>query len=184
MDDERRRKVRSTTFPCDNSDVERSLRLTDEPRGDVYRRLVGHAASQSEVTLLVVRPDLGLGEEGRLLLGSLAAFLENEQMTSEWTGTRLLDEQARVLRYSLHPSVVGALQAATRRLYAWRQPLLPEDLCFLRAEDEPWLVSISHEEDAYLELTQWEYQGLLHAVPEARYLLRRQGTVETSAPQR
>lgn len=65
----------------------------------------------------------------------------------------------------------AALQALCRRanrLYAWEQPLLPEDLCLLRSEQEPMLVSISHESDAYLLLSEDERQVLLSAVPSLR----------------
>jgi hypothetical protein len=63
------------------------------------------------------------------------------------------------------------LKKATNALYGWVQPELPEDLCLLRDEKEAWLVSIAHERDSYLCLSEDERSRLLDALPQLAALL-------------
>jgi hypothetical protein len=52
-------------------------------------------------------------------------------------------------------------------LYEWRQPNYPEDLCLLRQDRSPWLVSIAHENDSYLCLSSGkEKEDIIINVPE------------------
>jgi hypothetical protein len=61
---------------------------------------------------------------------------------------------------------LSRLTKAADSIYAWRQPALPEDLCALRADDTPWLASIAHEGDAWLELTPDEQAVVTDALPD------------------
>ncbi len=83
----------------------------------------------------------------------------------------LFDAEAELLYFRLEPRSAQLLKAATDRLYGWRQPDLPEDLCFLHADREPWLATISHENDGYLRLGDWEKARLLHALPALKIAL-------------
>jgi hypothetical protein len=51
------------------------------------------------------------------------------------------------------------------RLFGWRQPELPEDLALLREDGTAVLASICHEHDAYLQLTDEEYERVVEAIP-------------------
>jgi len=53
-------------------------------------------------------------------------------------------------------------------LYEWRAPERLEDMCFLRDDGTPVLATISHEHDAFMELTNKEFEELLKAVPDLR----------------
>lgn len=75
--------------------------------------------------------------------------------------------------YRLESQTAHVLKTAAHRLYEWLHPDLPEDLAFLDDQREAWLVSIAHEEDAYVTLPDWEVQSLLHFVPELKGSLRK-----------
>jgi hypothetical protein len=51
----------------------------------------------------------------------------------------------------------------------------PEDPCFFRADGEVLLVTTSHERDAYLMLSEEEYQGLRLRFPDLASLLHLEG---------
>jgi hypothetical protein len=70
-----------------------------------------------------------------------------------------------VATYQLTSEVVAALTTAATGLYDWQQPELPEDLCLLRDEDDPWLVSIAHEGDAFVSVDEVELEELRRRVP-------------------
>ena len=52
------------------------------------------------------------------------------------------------------------------------KPELPQDLCLLRGNDDPWLVTIAHETDGYLRLSPEEKLRLVEALPRMGPLLR------------
>ena len=130
--------------------------IEDEPRGETYKALVREAASCCSTALLVVRD--GIPGKGRIdeTLSKLAPFFIRESRETIWPGTELMTGTARILRYTLSEKCAAVLSATVHGLYDWQQPLLPEDLCTLRDDGRPWLVTISHERDAYLCLSEQE----------------------------
>jgi hypothetical protein len=132
------------------------LRETD--LGDLFDA----ARAWCSTLLLVVRPNLGLSEYGRGLLERLQPYRLDVRESQAWPGTELLDGFAIVYRFTLTREVVEAVLQASVSLFSWQQPELPEDPCLLRPDGSEWLVTIAHEEDAYLSLTDDEVQ-LLHA---------------------
>lgn len=58
-----------------------------------------------------------------------------------------------------------AVLASVPGLYSWRQPERPEDLCLLRRDGSPWMGSIAHERDSFLELEEAEMVDLRAGVP-------------------
>jgi hypothetical protein len=145
--------------------------LMTEPRGDIYRRLLQYARGECVVALLVVRPTLPLSVTGENVLAQLEAYLQEQTESSEWPGTTLLDGVARVYRYRYAPECAAILARAAEGLYSWEQPHLPEDLCLLRADGEAWLVSIAHEKDSYLFLSDDEKARILATVPYMRSMI-------------
>lgn len=139
--------------------------LLEEPTGDVYRKLIDYATSNCHTALLVVRHSIPLASRGKGILDQLAAFLRRQEDSSEWPGTRLLDSTALVLQYEFGPGCANVLKESAEALYDWKQPSLPEDLCLLRDDADPWLVSIAHERDGYLYLSQDEARNLFSALP-------------------
>jgi hypothetical protein len=85
---------------------------------------------------------------------------------SEWPGTKLLDSTALVYYFDLNKDSAEHLSKASTDLYSWLLPNLPEDLCLIKDDGNPWLVTISHEKDAYLLLSEEEKNDLLLEIPE------------------
>lgn len=132
----------------------------DEPELNVYFELLDFAMSQCSEILLVVHPNTPLADSASNLLHQLQPFFLHTAVSSEWPGTRLLDDVAHIYRYSFRREVLSILKSHSSSLYQWVQPDLPEDLCLLRPDGQPWLVTIAHERDAYLVLDQTEYAAL------------------------
>ncbi len=63
------------------------------------------------------------------------------------------------------------LLSAADRLFAWRRPALPDNLCFFRSDGGPWLVTIAAERLGYIELTQLERVRLAHHAPQLASVL-------------
>ena len=143
--------------------------LKKDPHHDLYRGLIDFALRNCPLGLLVLRPDKDLEEGGRDLLASLQPYVDSEERSDCWPGTRLLlGAQATLFYFRLEPGSARLLKAATDHLYGWCHPELPEDLCFLNADRTPWLATIAQEEDGFLRLTEWEMRQLLHALPDLR----------------
>jgi hypothetical protein len=157
----------------DNSEMDFAMpmiEVTGEPSGIVLRAILEFALDRKMSALLVERPKLGLAASGVQLLQQLKPFTIETSPRSEWPGTCLLDDKASVSRVGLNTHSVGLLLSATDHLYGWRQPALPEDLCLIRADNQPWLASISHEEDCYFQMTEDEKRAFLDEKPEAQII--------------
>jgi hypothetical protein len=140
--------------------------LSGELRDDLYRGLIAAGSRRGLTALLVVRDRAGLRPAGRELLSALRPALIAETVSSEWPGTRLLSGTATLRRFQLNTASAALLTGAAESLYDWVQPALPEDLCLLRPDGTPWIVTIAPERDAYFELSLAEQQELLTELPQ------------------
>lgn len=140
--------------------------LAEEPKGDVYRKLIQHSLGYCDSFQFVIRPTVDINESCKQLLNNLKPFLRGRTEESQWPGTQLVNGTAEIYRYNLTQASVIILAEVTDSLYAWLQPNLPEDLCFLRFEGKPWLVTITHEADGYLDLSTEERNLLAKKLPE------------------
>ena len=130
------------------------LNISVEPRDAAYRDLLRVATEYCDEGLVVTRPSLEIDDHARSFLERLRPFLVNVQESSEWPGTVLYDEKATLYTFSYNDFAMKLLISKTSGLYEWQQPSLPEDLClFSREERRPWLVTIAHERDAYIDVT-------------------------------
>jgi hypothetical protein len=140
-----------------------------EPRGDLYRSLLRHDSSERRTALLVVQKGMTLSASGQQVLSRLAPFVHRQEVSSHWPGTELLrGRQATVYHFDLTAESADLLSEVVDGLFEWLQPELPEDLCILRSDGSPWLTSISHENDAWLELGSLEHEALS---PELKQIL-------------
>ncbi len=111
------------------------------------------------------------------MLQDLEPYVTARRDSQSWPGTTLLAGEkgaATVVTFRLAPDVISSLTSAASRLYGWRQPQLPEDLCLLRASGEPSLVTISHESDGYLVVDDSEFALLQRDAPGMAALLRKE----------
>jgi len=137
--------------------------FSEEPRRGTYSELLHAGLECCERCLLVVRDHSWLDDRAHRVLASLEPFLISRVERSEWPGTELLSDTAQVLTYRYTEQTKEILGRAVDGLYDWVLPL-PEDLC-LMAENEPWLVSVAHEKDAYLVVSDEELSQLLRRHP-------------------
>lgn len=145
------------------------VNLLREIKGDLYRHLLDYAVAECSVALLVVRPTISIELSGRKLLNNLDKFLVSKSECSQWPGTVLLyGATAQVFQYKFNLESALLFKQAVSGLYEWVQPTLPEDLCLLRNTNEPWLVSISHEQDSYFYISKNEEDSLVAALPELK----------------
>lgn len=98
-------------------------------------------------------------------LGRFEKCAIQQTRAAAWPGTQRLGGEATVLWIHLDAVATAVLASAVDGLYDWRQPRTPEDLCLLRADGSPVLVTISHEADGYLVLTPAEQEVVLAACP-------------------
>lgn len=150
-----------------------TLDIRTEPKGETYRRILDLALHSCNQALLVLRDSGNINQHGTQLLKALEPFLfQKLPGTTQWPGTVLHysdlfpDNTATVYYFRFCPESARILKDSVEGLYSWRQPECPEDLCLLRQDGSPWLVSISHEEDSYFELTAQEKDQLLSHVPD------------------
>ena len=146
----------------------RQYTLLREPRGAEYSGLLRTLSCFCQYALLVVHPRIPLSSYGRETLHELEQDVVMQEERQEWPGTRLYNSSATVYLVRLTSSALETLCKKANRLYAWEQPLLPEDLCLMRTETEPMLVCISHERDAYLLLSEDEKEAIVSALPSLR----------------
>lgn len=142
--------------------------LEAEPSLALYHGLIDFALERCPLALLVLRPALELTEAGQEILASLDPYIVERTKSTCWPGTEIFGAQADVFYFRLEAGSAQVLREATDHLFGWRQPDLPEDLCFLREDRTPWLVTIAHERDGYFVLNEWERRQLVHALPGLR----------------
>lgn len=136
------------------------LDIMREPIGEEYRLLLEALLTVCSRALLVVRDDMPIDSQGKEKLNCLRPYLVSNELRREWPGTKLLSGTARVQEYRFDGGCCETLGQLVDGLYGWRQPDAPEDLCLLRHDGSPALVSIAHEEDSCLDLTSQELRRL------------------------
>jgi hypothetical protein len=143
-----------------------------EPTGSQYSSLLDYALKECNFFLLVTdRDNRQLSPAGKAVLNELAPFLYRMEMKSEWPGTVLSWGQVPIYTYHYIEESVSILKKSATRLYQWQRPDLPDDLCLLRPDETPWLVTIAHENDSYFELSENEIRHLLKSLPSYKTMI-------------
>jgi hypothetical protein len=143
------------------------FRIVRQPKRGVYRLMIDEAARACEYAVLVVEGKLK--RRGAELLRRLDPYIESVMQSSEWPGTRLLyGTRGLVYTLVLHRKCREILKRAVEGLFDWKPPHLPEDLCFLRADGSPWLVSSTCTASAFICLREDEKDALLSRVQTLR----------------
>lgn len=133
--------------------------------GNEYINLLKYSLKFCDRFNLVVRNSIDFDTQGKELLGSLNKFLINCEEKAEWPGTRLLDDKANVYNYILCIEAIETLTCVVDNLFGWLQPKYPEDLCLFRKNGSNWLVTITHENDGFLLLTDEEFEDINKNIP-------------------
>lgn len=153
--------------------VRKFFALTSEPSGELYQRLLTLALEQCRFFLFVVRSEEGQSERTKGLQEKLHPYLVEVKRSAEWPGTILFGgATALVHTFDFNEETQKILTAATERLYEWRHPDFPEDLCLLRPDRSVWMGSTSHECACVFELELDDKAKLVKAIPELDEILR------------
>src|SRR5262245_54465092 len=139
--------------------------IPHEPRGSAYVELVDASLGYADSLLLVTRHSIDIGPPALETLERLRPFTIGQREATEWPGTQLLENTATVYTVRLLPEVAAIMTETATGLFDWTQPWLPEDPCLLRPDGSPWLVTISHEKDSYVNLSGEEREALLAGAP-------------------
>jgi len=133
--------------------------------GNEYYNFLKYSLKYCEIFFLVVRNSIDLDSQGKQILESLKNFLVSREERAEWPGTKLLDDTASVFTFNFCIEAIQTLTKSVDNLFGWLQPNYPEDFCLIRKDGSPWLVTISHERDGYLLLTDDEFKDIKNNLP-------------------
>ena len=81
------------------------------------------------------------------------------------------ESRAERVLYTLSKQTLDATLRASKSLFDWVSPDLPEDLHLLRSDESVVLGVVANEQDAWLELDDFDLAHLRKSVPELISLL-------------
>ncbi|GAC1337791.1 MAG: hypothetical protein NVSMB29_02680 [Candidatus Dormibacteria bacterium] len=136
--------------------------LIDEPVGGDYRSLLDVALPHCDSAVLGV--DAQPSPEATAALALLEPFAT--QPPSAGGGIR---------RFRFSRESVPVLKQLAGGLYDWRGPDLPSDLCLLRSDGTPWMVSVAAQRLGYIELAPFERLLLTRTAPGLAAVMAHQG---------
>lgn len=143
----------------------RIFNLATEPRGPSYSALVHFAQARNFRALLVTRLPEWIDSDCRELIQQLDRYLLSVREAKEWPGTLLHGDATAIVRtYTLSEDCAELLVKSVDGLWDWQHPSRPEDLCLIRESGSPFLTTIAHEADGYLELDADEQADLVSSV--------------------
>jgi hypothetical protein len=124
--------------------------------------------------ILVVRdPRIDPSEALQQKLARLEVCRTGTVLADEWPGTILFGSQATVHSFQVTAGLLQGMKALASHLFEWVHPAAPEDPCFFRADGQVLLVTIAHERDAYLMLTDSDSELVQARFPSLASLLRK-----------
>ena len=133
-----------------------------EPAGSRYHDLLRLAQRWCSYATLVMQ-DFRWTGHALAAAEELRPWHAADVSSLEWPGTQVL-KAAKVMVFRFEAASADVLGRLARRLYQWEQPDLPEDLCLFRPTGEPWLVSIAHESDGWVNVTRDELPAVAEAI--------------------
>lgn len=148
------------------------IKIISEPHGTIYESLIDYAGQQCSSFSLVWPVKMKIDDSVNQIHHELIDFIESEnEIVSEWQTMDDVSAQNPILRkFAVNSKSLEVLKNAPRLfayperenkvfwridknrktgLYSWISPALPEDLSFYTAAGDKWMMSISHEEEAY-----------------------------------
>src|SRR5947209_7235344 len=88
-------------------------------------------------------------------------ILKRERV-SKWPGTISYSDKVQMYVIENKPVIIDKIKHLIPSLWDWKPAKYPEDLSFLRPNGIPWFVSITHENDAYMQLEDDEIEKAQH----------------------
>ena len=148
------------------------IKIISEPHGNIYKSLIDYAGQHCSTFSLVWHVNMKMDDSVHKIHHELIDFIESEnEIASEWQAMDDVSVQNPIVRkFVVNSKSLEVLINAPRifacperenkvswridknrkpGLYSWISPALPEDLTFYTSAGEKWMMSISHEEEAY-----------------------------------
>lgn len=145
----------------------RPYTLAREPVELGYSNLLKFLFQRASLCGVVVQANCASSESAKSFLASVRPYLVDERVQASWPGTELRGgTTALVQYYAVEWSVLEAMYTAADRLYEWLSPTLPEDPAFYRSDGTVLMGTVSHERDAFLNLTHAEVSELMESAPQ------------------
>lgn len=126
------------------------LVFSTEPKGKSYEELIDLATNICSEFILVRRHKGNLSKSVENLLNELSDFLVEEKVQRSWPGTEI-GGYAIVYYFKLNDITKEIIKKYSKGMYSWLEPMLLQDLCFLKDDRNPWIVNIAHEKFSYIE---------------------------------
>jgi hypothetical protein len=149
------------------------LDLQGDLAGEDYRALLRASPRFCTSGLLVQAHRLPLNASGMNFLDKLAPFVSAVTEQLEWPGTKRIGDPATVYYFTLTQACVELLAVSAESIFDWSWPDRLEDLALLRRDESTWFGSVSHERDAWLNLTAFEVSELMTAFPRSSELFQK-----------
>lgn len=117
--------------------------LLNEPKDENYRSLIKFAFDTCDTFLFIKHSQLSYNLSFDRLVKELEPDLICCREQNEWPGT-ISVPTAMVYYFHTSEKSREIVKDITDSLFNWRAPNLPDDLCFLKGNND-WLVNTSHE---------------------------------------
>jgi hypothetical protein len=149
----------------------RSWTLHSEPTGADYEALLRTVCSIGASVGLTIRDSISISAEATTVLNRLKQLGATCHRADRWPGTQLLHGEATVVEVPVSHEVIECVVGAVQSLFAWRQPMMLEDISVVRSDRSIVLATIAHERDAWLELSASEYGRVLSSWPNMQLFI-------------
>jgi hypothetical protein len=116
-----------------------------------YFQLLDYALNFCDKFLFVIREQNRKTLNLDYFLDELEKNLISIKIQNKWPGTELLYDTANVYYYHYNTETLMILKKYTKNFRDWEQPNLPEDICLLRNDETPWLITNIHEYDCFFD---------------------------------
>jgi hypothetical protein len=125
--------------------------------------LINYLNNGCKFVLFVIRPELEFHIRSSSFIREMKPYLHKEYDSSSWPGTELFNQSAHLLIYSYRKETFDVLVKFSDSFASWRQPHLPEDLCFLGEKFEVLLASSASERCVWIDDSH-------HILPDSLFL--------------
>jgi len=140
--------------------------ILKEPVNRTYKKLLLFSLDYCDKFLYVVPHHISDKGSVKNILKMFEEFQISVSERLEWPGTISYTTTSTVYEYKLNLESIKLLIKYNNKLYSWVQPNFPEDICLLRFDKTPWLITITQESEGYFELTGDEKRDLEKYLPE------------------
>ncbi|PID25198.1 hypothetical protein [Sporosarcina sp. P7] len=116
--------------------------ITENPTGEVYRKLIHALCDYSETFYFVTRKELTYNQD---ILEQFKPYTLEMYKTKEWANTMTTGPSATVFVIESNEKTCELVKHYAKTLYDWVAPHLPEDLTFVK-NNFAWFSCTTHEE--------------------------------------